>query len=80
MTTIVNEIIEKMQQDAILLNEMCGVYPGDPDNVMTVQALMLNKAAMWLMRINWETEQELFYENLPKVSISYLNDNELSDA
>lgn len=66
MTTIVNDLIERIQKDALLLTEMASIYPGDTTGDITVQALMLNKAAEWLLRINWETEQELFYGNLPR--------------
>ena len=71
MTTIVNDLIERIQKDALMLTDMATIYPGDATGDITVQAQMLNKAAEWLLHINWETEQQLFYDNLPKVEVTY---------
>lgn len=71
MTTIVNDLIERIQKDALMLTDMAAIYPGDSTGDITVQAQMLNKAAEWLLRINWDTEQQLMYDSLPKVEVTY---------
>lgn len=76
MTTVVNFIIKKMREDSKFLDEMRLVYPGDPTNSIGADIYLLDKAAGWLERINWQTERDLYLETLPKTEVTYINDND----
>lgn len=73
---IIKHMVKKMREDAELIENMRGVYPGDPCNTLGKDAFLLNKAAGWLERIGWDKEGELFLESLPKITVTFGNDND----
>ena len=60
MENVIKNNIKEMRNAATLLEEMRSVYPGDIDNTLGTEAYLLNKAASWLERIDWDKEAERF--------------------
>lgn len=77
---VIKHNIKEMREAATLLEQMRGVYPGDPCNSLGKDAFLLNKAASWLERIDWDKEGELFLETHPKIVVTFGNDNEKEDV
>ena len=73
--TIIESYILQMREESKTLRDMCSLYPGDPLDNMQTEAYLLDLAASWLERRDWSNEEKLFRRSLPKLTITYSNDN-----
>jgi hypothetical protein len=67
----VDEEIASHRDGAELLNQMAGIYPGDPTGSLQLQAYIMSTIAAILEKVDWQLAIDEFEELMPVVEVTY---------
>ncbi len=70
----ITELIKKLREDSELIESMRGVYPGDCDGSMGVDAQLLWEAAELLDEYDWDQTAAEIKAEQPKVTVTVYGD------